>query len=245
MAQNIYDDPAFFDAYSKFRRSVLGLDGAPEWPALRALLPPMQGLRVVDLGCGYGWFCRWAREAGATSVLGIDVSRKMLDRAQADTSDSAVRYVRADLDKLDLPAAGFDLAHSCLVFHYIEDFEQLVAAVHRALTPTGRLVFSIEHPIYTAPERPGWVTLADGRRVWPLDSYQREGARSTNWLVEGVIKHHRTVGTTLNTLMRRGFSIQHVEEWKPSPEQLAALASASEEMDRPMFLIVAADRRPA
>lgn len=57
MAQNIYDTPAFFAGYQQLPRAVHGLDGAPEWPALQALVPPLQGLRVVDLG----WFCRWAR----------------------------------------------------------------------------------------------------------------------------------------------------------------------------------------
>ena len=74
MTQNIYDDPKFFEGYSRLPRSVAGLDGAPEWPALRALIPALQGCSVVDLGCGYGWFCRWAREAGAARVLGLDVS---------------------------------------------------------------------------------------------------------------------------------------------------------------------------
>jgi SAM-dependent methyltransferase len=242
VAQNIYDDPAFFDAYGKVRRSTLGLEGAPEWPALRALLPPMGGARVADLGCGYGWFCRWAGEAGAGSVLGVDVSQRMLEKAEADTSDERVRFLRADLDELDLPGAAFDLAYSSLALHYVEDFDRRVGCVHRALAPGGRFVFSIEHPIYMAPERPGWITLEDGRRVWPLDSYGREGPRSTRWLVDGVIKHHRTLGTTLNALIRRGFVIRHVEEWKPSQAQLDALPAAAEELDRPMFLLVAADR---
>ncbi|SEK15690.1 MULTISPECIES: hypothetical protein [unclassified Variovorax] len=50
MAQNIYDTAAFFEGYQQLPRSVHGLDGAPEWPALQALVPPLQGLRVVDLG---------------------------------------------------------------------------------------------------------------------------------------------------------------------------------------------------
>jgi SAM-dependent methyltransferase len=37
---------------------------------LRALLPALSGLRILDLGCGYGWFCRWARDAGAAEVGG-------------------------------------------------------------------------------------------------------------------------------------------------------------------------------
>ncbi|HEY2710481.1 MAG TPA: class I SAM-dependent methyltransferase [Caulobacteraceae bacterium] len=242
MAQNIYDDPNFFEGYSRFRRSVLGLDGAPEWPALRALLPPMSGQRIVDLGCGFGWFCRWAREAGAASVLGIDVSENMLARARAETADPAVHYARADLETLELPRGGFDLAYSSLALHYVERIENLFATVHGALIPGGGFVFSIEHPIYMAPTNPGWVTLDDSRTIWPLDGYLREGARSTNWIAEGVIKQHRTLGTTLNLLIDQGFEIRRVEEWRPTEAQLAATPDAANELERPMFLLVSAVR---
>lgn len=97
MTQNIYDDPAFFEGYRRLPRSVNGLAGAPEWPSLRALLPDVNGLRVVDLGCGFGWFCRWARQRGAARVLGLDASQKMLERAKADTADPAIVYERVDL----------------------------------------------------------------------------------------------------------------------------------------------------
>jgi 2-polyprenyl-3-methyl-5-hydroxy-6-metoxy-1,4-benzoquinol methylase len=66
MTQNIYDNPSFFQGYGQ--RSIHGLDDAPEWPSLRAMLPDMRGRHVLDLGCGYGWFCRWAREHGAAHV---------------------------------------------------------------------------------------------------------------------------------------------------------------------------------
>ena len=62
MTQNIYDNESFFAVYSRLPRSVEGLDGAPEWPTLRAMLPEVSGRRAVDLGCGSGWFCRWARQ---------------------------------------------------------------------------------------------------------------------------------------------------------------------------------------
>src|SRR5438128_6471992 len=86
MTQNIYDDPEFFAGYSQLLRSREGLDGMPEWAALKVMLPDLEGLRVVDLGCGFGWFCRWAREAGAAEVLGLEVSEKMLARAREMTS---------------------------------------------------------------------------------------------------------------------------------------------------------------
>ena len=193
MTQNIYDNQEFFDGYSKLGRSVEGLAGAAEWPALRALLPELRGLRVVDLGCGFGWFCRWAREHGAAQVLGLDVSENMLTRARADTADTAIGYAMADMEHLELPEASLDLAYSSLALHYVEHLERLLATVHRALMPGGRLVFSVEHPIYTAPSRPGWSTDADGRRTWPIDGYLVEGPRRTDWLTKGVIKQHHTV----------------------------------------------------
>src|SRR5580704_15579412 len=149
MAQNIYDNDGFFSGYAQLPRSQKGLDGAPEWPSLRAMLPGLHGRKVLDLGCGYGWFCRWAREQGAAEVAGLDVSEKMLARAREDTPDAAVAYALADLDVAELPAASFDLIYSSLAFHYIADLERLLRQIHGALTSGGSLVFSAEHPIYT------------------------------------------------------------------------------------------------
>src|SRR5437660_247885 len=98
MGQNIYDDPTFFEGYRRLPRSVQGLDGAPEWPAIRAMLPELRGRGVLDLGCGFGWFCRWARQQGAAQVTGIDVSEKMLARARAEIDDPAISYLCADLE---------------------------------------------------------------------------------------------------------------------------------------------------
>ncbi len=248
MTQNIYDTPEFFAGYSQLGRSVDGLAGAAEWPALRALVPDLHGRRVVDLGCGFGWFCRWAREQGAAQVLGLDVSENMLGRARAATSatatsDGAITYARADLERLDLPQAAFDFAYSSLVLHYIRDLAGLLANTHRALVPGGQFVFSMEHPIYMAPSRPGWSVDGEGRRTWPIDGYLVEGPRTTNWLARGVIKQHRTIGTTLNLLIGAGFAISHVEEWGPTDAQIATRPELAEERDRPMFLLVAARRQ--
>src|SRR5258708_36882486 len=84
MAQNIYDNDEFFAGYARLPRSVEGLAGAPEWPSLRALLPELRGAKVLDLGCGYCWFCRWARAAGPAPVLGNDGSVKVVGRGPGD-----------------------------------------------------------------------------------------------------------------------------------------------------------------
>jgi SAM-dependent methyltransferase len=240
MPQSIYDDPKFFEEYGQLERSVKGLAGAAEWPVLRALLPDLHGLRVLDLGCGFGWFCRWARQAGAASVLGLDLSESMLARARAMTDDPGVTYRRADLERLDLPAAGFDLAFSALALHYIEDLPGLLRRIRQALVPGGRLVASLEHPILTAPRRAAWSIDAEGHRNWPLDGYQREGPRVADWLAKGVIKQHRMLGTTLNAMIGAGFALTHVEEWAPSEAQVAERPELAPERERPMFLLLAA-----
>jgi len=224
VTQNVYDDPTFFAGYSQLLRSREGLGGAPEWPTLRAMLPDLAGRKVVDLGCGFGWFCRYAREAGAAEVLGLDVSQKMLARAREMTTDAAIRYREADLDRLTLPAAAFDVAFSSLTLHYLEHLAALFAQVHEALVPGGRFVFSAEHPLYTE-------TGPD---------YLDEGPRSTDWLAKGVVKQHRTLATYLNLLIESGFTVGHVEEWGPTRAEIAAHPEWKVEGRRPYFLLVSA-----
>ncbi|UWF59065.1 class I SAM-dependent methyltransferase [Brucella sp. 2716] len=240
MAQNIYDRDDFFTAYSQLPRSVHGLEGAPEWPLVRSLLPDLTGRDIADLGCGFGWFCRFAREQGAASVTGYDLSQNMLERARRDTQDDAVCYIQADMERLELPEASFDLVYSSLAFHYIRDFPRLLKTIHAALRPEGRFVFTIEHPIFMASLAPGWIEESNGQKRWPVDHYAVEGERQTDWLAEGVIKYHRRLSTTVNALIEAGFAINRLEEWYPSPEQIAAWPALSEEMERPMLLLVSA-----
>ena len=93
-----------------------------------------------------------------------------------------------------------------------------------------------------APQHPEWLIDTHGRKVWPVDSYQQEGVRVTNWLANGVVKRHRTICTLLNDLIRAGFTIAHVEEWGPTDEQIAARPELAEERERPMMLLVSVHR---
>ncbi|MDX3810036.1 MAG: class I SAM-dependent methyltransferase [Bosea sp. (in: a-proteobacteria)] len=242
MTQNIYDDETFFAGYSRLPRSVRGLDGAPEWPALRAMLPDLAGKRVLDLGCGFGGFCRFAAGEGAGSVVGVDVSEKMLERARRETHDSRVVYERADLESHSPSAGGFDLAYSSLAFHYIADLGGLLGRVHAALKPGGTLVCSVEHPIMTAPARQEWLTDADGRAAWPVNGYLDEGERVSNWLADGVVKRHRTIATYLDLMRGAGLTPNRLVEWGPSLEQVAAEPSWAKERERPFFLLMSLRR---
>ncbi|OMP68821.1 SAM-dependent methyltransferase [Agrobacterium tumefaciens] len=240
MTQNIYDNEEFFQGYSQLSRSVHGLDGAPEWSTLQTMLPDLTGAHVLDLGCGFGWFSRWVRQQGAAHVLGVDVSENMLARGKAETQDSLISYIRADMETLELAPDSYDLVYSSLAFHYIKKLQGLMKEVYTSLKPGGSLVCSVEHPIYTASSSPEWIRHPNGRNTWPVDQYQYEGARTTNWLAEGVVKQHRTMGTYLNMMIGLGFTVTHVEDWGPSEEQINAHPEWEEECHRPMFLLMSA-----
>jgi len=240
MAQNIYDDPQFFAKYSQLPRQIHGLEGAPEWCAVKAMMPPLQGKHVADLGCGFGWASRWMRQNGAASVIGYDLSQNMVNRARTDTYDDAIDYRIADLNTLELPPHSFDLIYSALAFHYVEDFDRIIDTIHRALIPGGELIFTIEHPIFMAASQPNWIEDDQGRKTWPVNGYAIEGERRTNWFADGVLKYHRMLGTTLNTLIRNGFQIDRVEEFAPAEKQIKENPNLAEELERPMMLLIAA-----
>jgi ubiquinone/menaquinone biosynthesis C-methylase UbiE len=239
MSQNIYDQLEFFENYIKLDRQTKGLDGAPEWPRLRTLLPDLKGSHVLDLGCGLGWFSRFARSEGASRVRGVDLSAKMLAKARSMTSeeDTAITYEEADLEDLGLPETEYDVVFSALTFHYLTNLPALVREISKSLRPGGSLVFSVEHPLFTAPRTPCLKEDPEGRKVWMVDAYQKEGPRTRNWFVEGVRKQHRTMGTYVNMLLGNGLRLTDFEEWRPFEDELASNPSWDVELDQTYLFI--------
>jgi SAM-dependent methyltransferase len=241
MKQNKYDDPAFFANYSRMARSIGGLEAAGEWPAFRSMLPKLHDMRVLDLGCGFGWHCRYAREQHARSVVGVDISEKMIARARESTNDPAIEYRRVAIEDIDFPAGKFDVVLSSLALHYVERFDIVCRKVHHCLVPGGTFVLSVEHPIFTALAAQDWYYGQHGERLhWPVDHYQQEGPRQARFLEHEVLKYHRTVATYVNALLAAGFMISRLSEPQPTQEMLEKYPDMRDETRRPMFLFIAA-----
>ncbi len=241
MKQNKYDDPEFFTNYSRMARSIGGLDAAGEWPAFRALLPTLRDKSVLDLGCGFGWHCRYAREQQARSVVGVDLSEKMLARARESTNDVAIEYRRLAIEDINFSAGAFDVVLSSLALHYVERFDLVCRKVHHCLVPEGSFVLSVEHPIFTARASQDWYYGQQGERLhWPVDHYQEEGPRQASFLEHEVVKYHRTVATYVNTLIDSGFTLTKLSEPQPTQELLDKHPEWQDETRRPMFLLIAA-----
>lgn len=243
MKENHYDNETFFQKYSQMTRSQQGLQGAGEWSELQKLLPDFRGKRVLDLGCGYGWHCKYAADQGAFSVLGTDLSEKMLQRAGQLNPAPQITYQRAAMEDLRFAAGSFEVVLSSLAFHYVEAFGPLVERIYRWLTPGGDFVFSVEHPVFTAYGSQDWYYNEKGEILhFPVDNYYYEGRREAIFLGEKVVKYHRTLTTYLDTLLRAGFELCRIVEPRP-PENMMDLPGMKDEMRRPMMLLVSARKK--
>ncbi|HWH82151.1 MAG TPA: methyltransferase domain-containing protein [Burkholderiaceae bacterium] len=236
-----YDDDGVFDEYAQLRARPESANDTLERPVIRELLGEPRGLGVVDLGCGDAAFGRELLAGGARSYLGVDGSANMVAAARATLAGSAGTVIRSRLEDWAGDPAAFERAVSRLALHYIADLDPVFAAVHRALRPGGRFVFSVEHPVITSCDR----AYADGveREDWIVDDYFDTGPRVTDWLGAQVLKHHRTVEDHVSALLRAGFAIDALRESRPQREHFASDASFARRRRIPLFLFLAASRR--
>jgi SAM-dependent methyltransferase len=243
MKENKYDDAKFFDRYRQMPRSVKGLNAAGEWYAFRKMFPSLKDKRVLDLGCGFGWHCQFAAGQGAKSVVGVDISEKMLEVARNKATFSIVKYLRSAIEDLDFPPDSFDVVISSLAFHYIKSFSDVCEKVNNCLIPGGDFVFSVEHPIFTAYGNQDWYYDENGNRLyWPVDRYFSEGIREASFLGEKVLKYHKMVTTYVTTLLNMGYQLTGLVEPRPDPKILEVHPEYQDEMRRPMFLLVSAKK---
>lgn len=243
MMKSEYDNDKFFAEYAKMSRSREGLRAAGEWHQLRCLFPPLRGQNLLDLGCGYGWHCKFAAEQGAAQVLGIDLSRNMIEEAQKRNADSVITYRICGIEDYEYPENTWDQVISNLALHYIADIENIFQKVHRTLKPEGIFLFNIEHPVFTAGVGQEWIYTEDGKpQYWPVDEYFIPGKRNTCFLGCDVEKQHHTLTQILMGLLKNGFELQAVEEAVPSKEMMD-IPGMKDELRRPMMLLVKATAR--
>ncbi len=241
---NEYDNERFFEEYAKMPRSKDGLSAAGEWRQLKPLFPPLVGKTVLDLGCGYGWHCSFAAEQGAVKVLGLDLSRKMIEEAKRRNAEKRIEYRVCGIEEYEYPENKWDCVVSNLALHYIEDIDKIFQKVYQTLKPGGNFLFNMEHPVFTAGVGQDWVYTAEGKpQYWPIDNYFIPGERSTHFLGCDVVKQHHTLTQILMGLLDNGFELEAVKEAEP-PEEMMHIPGMKDELRRPMMLLVKAKKRP-
>jgi SAM-dependent methyltransferase len=105
------------------------------------------GDRVLDIGCGAGQSTREAARAAVTgSVVGVDLSAPMLERARRLSDDQGlpnITYQRADAQVHRFPPAHFDLCISRFGAMFFADPVAAFTNIRRALRPGARLVLLV------------------------------------------------------------------------------------------------------
>lgn len=224
-------------------RSRDGLSAAGEWHQLKPLFPSLRGKAVLDLGCGYGWHCAFAADQGAEQVLGLDLSKKMIEEAKKRNAKKQIEYQVCGIEEYEYPECMWDCVISNLALHYIEDIEKIFQRVHRTLKSGGVFIFNIEHPVFTAGVGQDWIYSEAGTpRYWPVDNYFTPGERSTHFLRCNVVKQHHTLTQILMGLLNNDFELKAVEEAKPS-EDMMNIPGMKDELRRPMMLLVKASKK--
>jgi SAM-dependent methyltransferase len=194
-------------------RYAAGADAAPynalyERPAMLALLPEVAGARVLDAGCGDGWYAQQLLARGAR-VTAVDGSARMAEHARLRLDGAAEVFV-ADLGQpLDFAAeATFDGIVSALALEHVRDWDAAFAEFRRILRPGGWLLFSAQHPAFTGAR----LALARYHDVVRVE--ERWG-----WIGGPVPAfYHRPLGAMVNALADAGFAIDRVEEPLPTDE---------------------------
>lgn len=247
MKQNIYDNKKFSNEYDKLRKENKGYNANDliEIPNFRKILPEVKNKSILDLGCGYGETDKYLKEQGASYVMGIDISKHMIEIANKENKIEGVEYhvmPMEDISKLD---KRFDIVISSLAFHYIKDYQKLIQDISNLLTENGVLVFSQEHPLVTAsilPQKQEKYIEVSQKRYYLLSDYNRSGIRYISWNGETVEKYHRNFSELINTLTENGFKINKILEPTPTKEIIDKIPKYIYQYDRPYFVFIRANK---
>ena len=182
--------PADYDETFMARMAAAYLEQTP-WTrlrlsAVRDLVEPSSGDRVLDLGCAAGAVTHFLSTFGC-DVVGVDSEPLALETARS--LFPGLRFELADVTELPFPGASFDKAVAADLVEHLEDepFAQMVAEVARVLVPGGTLSIYTPNPrhvIERLKER-DLVLARNETHVGLRDESQLAGAlRSAGFLLE-------------------------------------------------------------
>lgn len=170
-------------------------------------LGDLNGLHVLDLGCGHGWFSHLLRQAGA-DVLGVDGSASLLEHARHHYPD--INFVQADL-ALGLPPVDrqFDRVVSTMVLMDIPDLALLFKDIRQALASMGRFIFTILHPCFFQYK----IHFDEAAQVWYRRVTNYQDAQT--WRIESFGGHnhyHRNLTYYTELIRANGMAITRLHE---------------------------------
>jgi SAM-dependent methyltransferase len=227
-------------AYQARRDSGAAPNELLEEGAFDDLLGNVHGLDVLDLGCGDARYGRRLIERGCASYVGVDGSGRMVELAEQALAGSRGSVRQANIEGLALPQGTLDVVISRMTLHWLEDLAPTFESIARALRPSGKLVFSVEHPVLTCCAE----ARVEGqpRGHWLVDDYFVTGPRTSRWFGVTVRKFHRSVEEYFRLLRSAGFRVVDLREAMPSKQQIRDEDELRRRQRVPLMLLIRAER---
>ena len=186
-------------------------------PNIRRIVSAKHGMKILDIGCGEGYFTRLFAEDGAL-VEGADIAPELI--AKARTQSPAITFHVSSAQELSFANDhSFDVVTCVLALQNIERIEAVFKEVSRVLTPKGRFVCVINHPTFRIPKHSSWgwdeSNHSQYRRVdrylsatkAEIDMHPGEGSKDITY------SFHRSIQDYSKAFAGAGFVITKIEEW--------------------------------
>jgi 2-polyprenyl-3-methyl-5-hydroxy-6-metoxy-1,4-benzoquinol methylase len=226
------------------------------FPAFQQFLPALEGLDVIDFGCGEGSNTRHFARMGAR-MTGIDISKRLIEHARQTESADPIGidyHVASYSSESALPDTSFDAVLSTMALMDGPDFQGAMHEAYRLVRPGGFIAFSVLHPCFITSGLL-WQRDESGRTIGLCVSrYFDRSSFTENWkfgenpesniVPFAVPRFPRTMGDYLNAVAEAGFRISRVEEPRPSAEVCQQVPRFSRWRDLGAFLLLVMAERP-
>ena len=192
-------------------------------PILWKFVGDVQGLRVLDAGCGTGYLARKLASQGAV-VTAIDISEKMIEIAceKAQNNPQNIDYRVDSCTSMDsLESEFFDTVISNYVLMDIPDLENTMRAFNRVLKLNGNAVVVFSHPCF--PQGRASVVEENEEVIynWSFSYFERHKCIDPPWrhFTSEFIWFHRPLSDYWKVFKSAGFDIVEFEEPRITEER--------------------------
>jgi SAM-dependent methyltransferase len=222
-------------------------------PAFFSLLPPVDELTCLDLGCGEGHNTRLLAGRGAR-VAAVDIAESFLSAA-AGADRAGISYLAGDGVALPFRTSAFDAVTAFMSLMDVADPERTLAEMARVLRSGGFVQFSVLHPLMAAPVG-RWVDDESGvRQARAVGGYFYQGPLTETWAFSAagqlrgkyppftITRARRTLAGWLTAVLDAGLVIEAIAEPCADEATAAAHPRVADTRIAPHFLIVRA-RKP-
>ena len=234
-----FDGEETHEAYQARRESGTAPNEVLEQDSFDDLLGHVQGLDVLDLGCGDARYGRQLLERGCASYTGVDGSGRMIELARHTLAGSRGSARHAQIEHFSFSQGGADVVISRMTLHWIEDLGSTFQRIASTLRLSGKLVFSVEHPVLTCCADAKVKGQARGH--WLVDDYFVLGPRTVEWFGATVLKFHRSIEEHVRLLRAAGFRIVDLREAAPSEKRIEDRDELRRRQRVPLMLLIRAE----